>query len=114
MLCKDEGDCYKRKVKDDAYIMMKDCEQSCLPNCFSQFYSFDSQEFRGRNSRNIMTMLKNKEPDRVYVHIPEQPLIQFICDICSLAGMWVSVSLFGLFGDIIKGICYLVTKNMKH
>jgi len=102
MLCVDGVQCADEQIKEKAYQMEMNYQNDCLPNCVQQTYSFEAEQFHTRMGRNLFTLIKTKEPDRVFVHLPEVTFIQFICNIASLAGMWLGLTVMIMFDTIIN------------
>ena len=52
-----------------------------------------------------------KSPDIFVQHIAEMNLIGFLCNFGGLLGMWLGLSLFGIFNDIFEIITRITYRN---
>ena len=46
---------------------------------------------------STVTISFGDEPDTIYTHSPQQPIVEFICFICGVISMWTGISVFSLY-----------------
>jgi len=106
MVCDLYGECYKPQIQSKASIMMDDCDKRCLPSCKTELYLFEPEVFKTGHWSNAFSIIEKQVPTLVYIHIPEITLIQFICNLASLAGMWISFTMIGTLDKMKQAVFY--------
>ena len=90
--------CYEPEYNFQSFSIRQDCDKLCKVECNDKYYliEFEKIEYSSENTNYIR---HNEYPDIFVKHIPEMNLIGFICNFGGLLGMWLGLSLFGIFND---------------
>ena len=49
------------------------------------------------NTLSTVTISFGDEPDTIYTHSPQQPIVEFVCFICGVISLWTGISVFSLY-----------------
>ena len=90
--------CYDPAYNLESFSIKQDCEEVCKVECNFNYYSNELNSVK--NLGNVIYIQHGEYPDIFVKHIPEMTLIGFICNFGGLLGMWLGLSLFGIFNDI--------------
>ena len=98
--------CYDPEYNYESFFLKQDCEKLCKIECNVRYYTIELDR-RNIDPKLTATRIQHSQyPDIFVEHIPGMNLIGFLCNFGGLLGMWLGLSLFGLFNDIFK----LITK----
>ena len=85
------------------YEVIKTCDEQCYKDCDFTYYSTTVNKFKEIDLyQAVLSFSHNEMPDITIRHIPEMPLLTFICNFGGILGMWLGVSFFGTFEIIWK------------
>ena len=91
--------CYRNL---DNFQFKQHCEKICKVECNFKHYPLEIEKTSSLN--NKIRIIHNEFPDIFVKHIPEMNLIDFVCNFGGLLGMWLGLSLFGIFNDIFDTV----------
>ena len=86
---------YYSNVTED---VMKLCKNNCPIECHFTYYFTTIDKSKQKYAELVMVFKHSSMPDIFVRHIPEMPLMTFICNFGGLLGMWLGVA----FIDIVQ------------
>ena len=79
------------------------CYGKCNRECHITYYSFTISKFKQIDLQQVHFLFKHNEmPDLTIRHIPEMPLLTFICNFGGILGMWLGVSFVDSLNHVSK------------
>ena len=94
--------CYDPEYNFESFLLKYDCENFCKLECNENNYHIDIERFERSSLDNEFLIRHSEFPDIFVQFIPEMNLISFICNFGGLLGMWLGLTLFGIFNGILK------------
>ena len=93
--------CYDLKYNHENFFVKQDCQKMCKVECNEKYYKY---KIKTRDNQPVSGIYfsHNEFPDTVIKYIPEINFIGFLCNFGGLLGMWLGLSLYGLFNDILS------------
>ena len=85
------------------YEEIENCYGQCSKECHITYYSYTVSKFKEIDMHQVHFLFKhNQMPDLTIRHIPEMPLLTFICNFGGILGMWLGVSFVGILNRVWK------------
>ena len=92
----------KMKIKLEHEILEL-CYVQCKQDCHITYYPFTITKHKEIDiNRTLISIEHNHMPDITIRHIPEMPLLTFICNFGGILGMWLGVSFIGILNSVWK------------
>ena len=92
--------CYNMEYNFQNYSIIRYCEKMCKAECISKYYPLEIE--RVKSYQSLIKIYHGEFPDILIKNIPEITSIELICNFGGLLGMWLGLSLFGIFNDIFN------------
>ena len=105
--------CYDPEYNFQSFSIKRSCEKLCKPECDERYYPIEIVTSHLTLKSGFKKFILHSEfPGIIVKHIPEMSLIGLICNIGGLLGLWLGLSLFGIFTDIFH--LYTKITDQKH
>ena len=87
----------------DSLNFRRNCEKNCKVECKFKYYFVEIESLKHPDSAYLQ-ILHSVYPDIFIEHVPSMTLMDFICNFAGLLGMWLGLSVFSLFNDMLTMI----------
>ena len=97
----------EHKCPEQHHIELKStCKLECKYDCSFKYYLLEKYEnnFNEFKDSFNLTIQRNIIPDVIIQYLPQTSFISFVCNFGGLLGMWLGLSIFAIFDDVLGGI----------